>query len=428
MSRDATADTGLKHSGAPGSSLRASSVLTSENRPASPPAVLIIVENLPVPLDRRVWQEAGALRDAGYEVIVICPRMRGFIAPHERLEGIHIYRHWISEEAGGVIGFLREYASALLGEKLLAWRVWWRHRPAVIHLCNPPDLLFLVALPFKMFFGTRVIYDVHDLWPEMFEAKFGRRGLFYWCVRVAERLTHALADVVIATNRSVKLAAVERGGKDSGDVFIVRTAPKIAVSAAAENPALKKGRRFLVGYVGVMGDADGVKHLVDAAAHIVHQLGRRDVQFLLMGTGPEHANLVAQRDRLGLGEYIDLPGRVSNEFLFSALRSMDLGASCDPINAYNHHCTMNKVLEYMAFGKPQVMFDLVEGRESAGEAAGYVGEDSPVKLAEAIVRLLDDPAARERMGRLGRERINGPLNWDQSVEQLLAAYDAALRR
>ncbi len=297
----------------------------------------------------------------------------------------------------------------------------------MIHLCNPPDLLFLVALPFKMFFGTRVIYDVHDLWPEMFEAKFGKRGLVYWCVRLAERLTHALADVVIATNRSVKLTAVERGGKYSGEVFIVRTSPQIATVATPENPALKRGRRFLVGYVGVMGDADGVKHLVDAAAHIVHQLGRRDVQFLLMGTGPEHANLVAQRDRLGLGEFVDLPGRVSNDFLFTALRTMDIGASCDPINAYNDPCTMNKVLEYMAFGKAQVMFDLVEGRESAGDAAVYVPENSPVKLAEAIVRLLDDPAARERMGRIGHERVNGPLNWNSSAAQLRAAYTAALR-
>jgi glycosyltransferase involved in cell wall biosynthesis len=225
----------------------------------------------------------------------------------------------------------------------------------------------------------------------------------------------------------VKLTAIERGGKSSGDVFIVRTSPKIATTQAKEDVALKKGHKFLVGYVGVMGDADGVNYLVDAAAHIVHQLARKDIQFLLMGTGPEWENLKAQRDRLGLQEFVDLPGRVSNEFLFSALKTIDLGVSCDPINSYNDHCTMNKVLEYMAFGKAQVMFELTEGRESAGDAAAYVGENSAAKLGDEIVRLLDDPAARERMGRFGEQRVREQLNWERSVEQLLAAYESALK-
>ena len=395
------------------------------NRKLVKPAILIIVENLPVPLDRRVWQESCALRDAGYEVVVICPQMRGFTQAEEKLEGIQIYRHWISEEAGGFIGFFREYASALWGEARLAWKAWWRHRFKLIHLCNPPDLLFLVAWPFKLL-GVRVIYDVHDVWPEMFEAKFGRRGLFYWCVRLAERLTHACADIVLATNESVQRTALERGGKKPEDVYVVRTAPKIAAQEARPDPALRKNKRFLVGYVGVMGDADGVNYLIEAADHLVHGLGRQDVQFLLMGTGPEHAKLVALRDRLGLVDCVDLPGRVTNEFLFSALRTIDLGVSCDPINPYNDHCTMNKVLEYMAFGKAQVLFDLKEGRASAAEAAVYVGENSAVRLAEAIGRLLEDPQARERMGEIGAERIRTRLNWDRSVDQLLKAYQAAL--
>jgi len=390
------------------------------------PPILILVENLPVPLDRRVWQEACALRDAGYQVAVICPRMRGYTQSEEVLEGIHIYRHWISEEASGFAGFLREYASALWGQTRLAWKVRRRHRFKLIHLCNPPDLLFLVAWPFKWFFGTKIIYDVHDVGPEMFEAKFGRRGVFHWAVRVAERLTYAVADVVLATNESVKRIATDRGRKRAERVFVVRTAPKIASLDGAPNPALKQGRRFLAGYVGVMGNADGVHYLIDAAAYLVHTMGRKDVQFLLMGTGPEWASVKAQRDRLGLQAYIDLPGRVTNAFLFSALRTMDVGVSCDPINAYNDHCTMNKVLEYMAFAKPQVMFDLKEGRASAGEAALYVEQNSAARLAESIARLLDDPECRERMGRLGQERIRTQLNWEKSVGQLLKAYDAAL--
>ncbi len=392
----------------------------------SKPAILILVENLPVPLDRRVWQESCALRDAGYEVVVICPQMRGYMVPYELLEGIHIYRHWISEEAAGFVGFFREYASALWGEWWLAWKVWRKHRFQLIHLCNPPDLLWLVAWPFKAFFGTKVIYDVHDAWPEMFEAKFGGRGLLYWAVRTFERLTYAVADVVLVTNRSVMQIALDRGGKLPWEVFEVRTAPKIATTQAKVDPALRKGRRFLVGYVGVMGNADGVDYLVNAAAHIVHKLGRRDVQFLLMGTGPEHAGLVALRDKLGLQEFVDLPGRVSNDFLFSALRTIDLGVACDPINPYNDHCTMNKTLEYMAFGKPQVLFGTKEGRASAGDAAVYVDENSVEKLAEAILATLDDEAGRGRMGQLGEERMRTLLNWERSVEQLLTAYGSAL--
>ena len=362
---------------------------------APPPAqmrgtVLIIVENLPVPPDRRVWQESCALRDAGYEVVVICPKMRGCIESYERVDGIHIYRHPIAGEAGDFLGYLGEYATALIGETRLAWTVWWKHRPSVIHLCNPPDLMFLVALPFRILLGTRVIYDVHDLWPEMFEAKFGTDRWFYWLVRAAERLTYAAADVVIATNESVRATALARGGKPPAAVFVVRTAPKIAAASVASDSQLRKGRRHLVGYIGVMGDADGVNYLIDAADYLVHRLGRRDVQFLLMGTGPEYQALVEQRNRLDLQEFVDLPGRVSNDFLFTALKTIDLGVACDPINAYNDHCTMNKTLEYMAFGRAQVMFATTEGRASAGEAAAYVHENSAVQLALKIAALLDD--------------------------------------
>ncbi|MEC8972699.1 MAG: glycosyltransferase family 4 protein [Verrucomicrobiota bacterium] len=389
------------------------------------PCVCIIVENLPVPLDRRVWQESCALRDAGYEVVVICPQMHGFTEPEEVINGIQVYRHWISEEAGAVGGFLREYSSALWGEFRLLWKAWRRHRFDVVHLCNPPDLLFLVAAPYKLA-GKRIIYDVHDVCPEMFEAKFGRRGLLYWAVRAAEWATHFFADVVIATNESVRDIAIGRGGQAPDDVFVVRTAPKIADTSVEPDASLKNGRKHLVGYVGVMGNADGVRYIIEAADHLVREQGRDDIQFLLMGSGPEHDNLVALRDELGLGEFVDLPGRVSNEFLFTGLRTMSLGVSSDPINPYNDHCTMNKVLEYMTFAKPQVMFDLKEGRFSAGDAAHYVGENSALALGRAIADLLDDPASRERMGRLGQARFRSELNWEKSLEQLKAAYARAL--
>jgi glycosyltransferase involved in cell wall biosynthesis len=389
------------------------------------PCVLIIVENLPLPLDRRVWQESCALRDAGYKVVVICPQMRGYTQPEETLEEIQIYRHPISNEAAGFLGFFKEYASALYGETRLAWKAWRRHRFRLIHLCNPPDLLFLVALPFKLL-GVRVIFDVHDLWPEMFEAKFKGRGPFYWLVRLAERLTYAAANVVLATNESVRKVALSRGRKKPGQVFVVRTAPKIHAPSVLPDPKLKKGKKFLVGYVGVMGSADCVHYLVAAARHLVHQRGRKDIHFLLMGAGPEYDALVQQRDRFGLQDFVDLPGWAYNDFLFSALQTIDVGVCCDPRNSYNDHCTMNKVLEYMTFAKPQVMFALPEGRASAGDAAVYVEEDSPEQLGDAISSLLDDPEARLRMGQLGAERIRTELNWEKSVEQLLQAYKRAL--
>jgi glycosyltransferase involved in cell wall biosynthesis len=388
-------------------------------------SILIVVENLPVPLDRRVWQESMALRDAGYEVVVICPQMHGQVLPEELLDGIQIYRHPLSTEAKGFWGFFLEYASALWGELRLAWRAWRRHRFKVIHICNPPDLLFLVTLPFKPL-GVRVIYDVHDLWPEMFEAKFEGRGLFYWAVRGAERLTYATANVVLTTNDTGRSVALGRGKQRSEQVFMVRTAPKIPSGKFPPDLALKKGRRYLVGYVGVMGSADGVHHLLEAADHLVHGLGRKDIQFLLMGTGPEHERLLSKRAELDLAQHVDMPGWVKGEPLFRALQTLDLGVSCDPKNSYNDACTMNKVLEYMAFGKPQVLFDLVESRASAGEAGWYVPENSSKKLAEAIRQLLDDEPLRRRMGEIGAERFNKLVDWGQSVEQLERAYARAV--
>jgi glycosyltransferase involved in cell wall biosynthesis len=387
--------------------------------------VLILVENLPVPFDRRVWQEACALRDAGHQVTVICPQMRGYTQPEEVLEGIQIYRHWISGEANSVGGFVSEYASALWGEFCCALKAWRRGGFDVIHLCNPPDLLFLIALPFKLLGGVKVIFDVHDLWPEMFEAKFGRRGLMYWAVRIAERCTLALANVVIATNQSVLRAVKERGKLRDDRAFVVRTAPNRMKTTAEPDESLRAGKKHLVGYIGVMGNADGVDYLVRAADHIVKMRQRTDVQFLLMGSGPEHAELLKLRDQLCLQEHIRMPGRVSDEFLCRALRSIDLGVACDPINAYNDHCTMNKVLEYMAFAKPIVMFGTVEGRFSAGDGAVYVMENSAEQLGDAILTLLDDESRRQTLAAAGHTRLTQELNWERSVEQLLAAYRAA---
>jgi len=387
--------------------------------------ILMIVENLPVPLDRRVWQEACALRDAGYHVTVVCPQMRGFTAPHEIVDGITIYRHWISGEAGSLLGYIAEYATALWGEFLCTLKAWRTRGFDVIHLCNPPDLLFLIALPYKLLAGVKVVFDVHDLWPEMYEAKFKRRGVGYALIRLAERLTLAFADVVIATNESVRDAVKRRGRKADDTLFTVRSAPHGLETNTPTDPSLKRGKQHLIGYIGVMGDADGVDFLLHAAAHIIKVRHRHDVQFILMGSGPEYQDLLRLREELQLHDHVDMPGRVSNAFLFTGLKTMDLGVACDPINAYNDHCTMNKTLEYMAFAKPQVMFGTREGMHSAGASALCVMENSSAKLGDAILELLDDPARREQMGQLGHARLTQELNWQCSVEQLLAAYERA---
>jgi len=388
--------------------------------------ILIIVENLPVPLDRRVWQEACALRNMGHSVTVICPQMRGFVEPEETLEGIKIYRHPISGEASGILGFFMEYTSALWGESMCALKAWRKGGFDVIHLCNPPDILFLIAFPYKLFAGVKVLYDVHDIWPEMFEAKFSKKNPIYWAVRFAERCTLALADVVIATNQTVLNTVVQRGNKKQKDVFVVRTSPNAIDLAAQIVPERKNGRRYLVGYIGVMGDADGVDYLLNAIAHIVHQLKRSDIQFDLMGSGPEWEKLNEMRKSLRIEDYVTMEGRVSDQYLCETLQTMDMGVGCDPINSYNDHCTMNKTLEYMAFGKPQVLFGINEGKISAGDAAVYVDENCPIQLGDAIVNLLDNLESCRRLGEIGRERIKGDLSWSRSVDQLKLAYQRAL--
>ena len=218
---------------------------------------------------------------------------------------------------------------------------------------------------------------------------------------------------------------MRRGRKREEEVLVVRTAPNRMDLDAPEDLELKKGRRYLVGYIGVMGDADGVEFLIRAAHHLTKELGREDVQFLLMGTGPDFSRLQALRDELGLADYVDMPGRVTDAFLFGALRTIDLGVGCDPINEYNHHCTMNKTLEYMAHGMPLVQFDLTEGRVSAGDAALYAEGSSPEDLARKLLQLLDDADLRGAMGRIGRERIERLFAWERQEPELLAAYDHA---
>jgi glycosyltransferase involved in cell wall biosynthesis len=391
--------------------------------------VLIIVENLPSPFDRRVWQEATSLRDAGYVVSIICPTGKGFEKKFEIVDEIHIHRHNLPVEAQGARGYALEYSAALFWEFVLAWRVFFGRGFDVIHACNPPDLIFLVGGFFKLFLRRRFIFDHHDINPELYEAKFGHRDLFYRLMIFLERLSFKVADVSIATNQSYKRIAIERGGMRPDDVFVVRSGPKLdRLKQVPPVESLKAGRKFLVGYVGVMGKQEGIDYLLRAAAHIVHQLGRTDVHFGLVGGGTSLEEMKVYADELGVSDYVTFTGRVPDRQLLDMLNTADVCVNPDVANEMNDKSTMNKIMEYMALGKPIVQFDLTEGRFSAGEASLYARSNDAADMAEKIVALLDDPALRQRMGEFGRDRVINQLEWRYEVPNLLAAYEAAFSK
>jgi len=296
----------------------------------------------------------------------------------------------------------------------------------VIQGCNPPDLIMLVALPFKLL-GTRYIFDHHDINPELYEAKFRKRGFFWQLMVLFERLTFMVADVSIATNDSYRAIAIARGRMPPERVHVVRSGPDLSRLKLVP-PALqwKNGRAHMVGYVGVMGQQEGIDLLIDAADHIVRVMAREDIQFVLVGGGPALDELTQLAAARGLGDYITFTGRAPDADLFEVLSTMDLGVNPDRVNAMNDKSTMNKVMEYMSLSKPMVQFDVTEGRYSAQEASLYARPNDPVDLAEKIVALVDDPEARARMGAFGRERVVNALNWQHQIVPLLAAYTQAL--
>jgi glycosyltransferase involved in cell wall biosynthesis len=387
--------------------------------------VLIIVENLPCPFDRRVWQEARTLRAAGHSVMIICPTGRGYEAHYEVLDGIHIYRHNVPLDARGAVGYLLEYTSALVREFALALRVFFTHGFDVIHACNPPDNIFLIGAFFKLLFGKKFLFDHHDLCPELYLAKFRRKNLLYRLVLLWERWTFRLADVSIATNESYRRVAIERGGMAPERVFVVRSGPDLArVRPMPVDPSLRQGRKHLVGYVGVIGKQEGIQYLLRAAQHIVSTLNRHDIHFGVVGGGPELEGMRALARELQIADYVTFTGRVSDTELLVILSTADVCVNPDEFNEMNDKSTMNKIMEYMALGKPIVQFDLAEGRVSAGGASLYSRANDPLDMASKIIELIDDPARGAAMGSLGKRRVQEELSWDHQAPELLKAYDA----
>jgi glycosyltransferase involved in cell wall biosynthesis len=385
--------------------------------------ILIVVENAPVPFDTRVWKEAQALHANGYSVTVLCPRGKGCERGHEILEGIRVYRHPTPREAGSTVGYLWEYSVALLWECAYSWWIFLRHGFDIIQGCNPPDDIVFVALPFRLF-GVRYIFDHHDATPELYLSKGAKPGIIYKVQVLLERITYALSDVIIATNNSYKELAIQRGGRDPKDVFVVRNGPDLsAVYLVRPVSALRQGKRYLVGYVGTMGSQDGLDILLDVALHI-KRLGRLDIHFTCVGGGPALASLRAMVNEKELADMVTFTGRIPQTDMLEILSTADVCVNPDRPCRMNDISTMIKVMEYMALAKPIVQFESTEGRFSAGAASLYASprENYIADFATKILTLLDDESLRHRMGELGRERVRTELAWDYSVDHLLAAY------
>ena len=395
--------------------------------PESGRHVLIIVQNLPVPFDRRVWLECRALKDAGYEVSVVCPKGAGDPS-YELHEEVHLYKYPLFAGKGGSLDFLVEYVYSFLWTAALVLRSSRRRRVDALQACNPPDIFWPIGLVFRAL-GRPYVFDHHDLCPELYESRFERRGVAYFGLRALEWCTFTTATRVVSTNNSYRDVAIERGHKSPADVTIVRTGPDPSrLKRGAEDALLRRGRRYLAAYIGVMGPQDGVDVIIRAASVIVKDWGRTDVSFALMGSGDSFDDLVALRDELGLGDYVEMMGRVPDETVVSVLSTADVGLSPDRKNPLNDLSTMNKTMEYMAFSLPTVAFDLRETRVSAGDSAVYAEPNEVESYARELISLLDDEPRRKAMGAAGRERIENELAWDHQRGSYVAVYDSLLRR
>lgn len=390
--------------------------------------ILIIVENLPVPFDTRVWQEATTLAREGYTVSVICPKGKGYNEDYEYLEGVHIYRHDLPKEGNGPIGYAREYFSALWHEYRLARKIYKERGFHVIHGCNPPDNIYMVASCFKGK-GVDYVFDHHDICPELYEAKFGKTsGPLYKSQLWLERHTYDHCTFAFVTNESYKEIAIRRGGMSPDKVHVLRSGPRLErLKIQPPKPEIKRGKRFMVGYLGVIGQQEGIEYLLEAARYLRDEKGRDDIFWGIVGGGPHLEALRRKSEEMGLQDIVEFTGRVSDEKMLDYLNTADVCVNPDEYNAMNDKSTMNKVLEYMALGKPIVQFDLTEGRYSAQDASLYAERNNARDMADKIVMLLDDPERREKMAAIGRERILNELSWDHTSRALISAYDNYFR-
>jgi glycosyltransferase involved in cell wall biosynthesis len=384
--------------------------------------VLFIIENQSVPYDVRVWSEAKAMKEAGYYVSVICPSNRRGRKRYEIVGGIEIFRHPMPVEADKKAGYLLEYSNAIFWEFLLSLKLLLKKPFHIIHAGNPPDHVFLLALFYKLF-GIKYIFDHHDIMPETYFEKFGKRGLMHRALMLMEKLTFKTADIVISTNESYKKIAIERGNKKPEHVFVVRNGPDLSrVIFKSPNEKLKEGLKYLVAYLGVMNKQEGIDNLLQSVKHIVHTKGITNTKFVLIGTGSDWDRLVALSKEMGLERYVRFTGFIPYEELYEILATADVCVNPEMRNEFTDKSTMIKIMDYMVFGKPIVMYYTCEGKVTAGEAAVYIEKNDPVEFAEILLDLLADKEKRGRKGRIAKERIDQELKWDWQKKVLHKAY------
>lgn len=383
--------------------------------------ILIIVENLPVPFDRRVWQEANSLAANNIKVSIICPKMKGFTKSFETINNIDIYRHPLPFEAKSTVGYILEYTVAFFWEFYLSWKVFFKTRFQIIQGCNPPDLIFMVAIFFKIF-GVKYVFDHHDINPELYIAKYSKKGFLYKLLLFVEKITFRVADFSIATNESYKQIAIKRGGMSEDKVQIVRSGPNLnRLKVADGNDKYKNGRKFLVGYVGVIGEQEGLDLLLESIRMI--KCIRQDIQFAIIGGGTELSNLKKLASQLELTKFIDFYGRVDDQVLVEILNTADVCVNPDRPTEMNNLSTMNKIMEYMALKKPIVQYSLKEGEFSAQKASLYARNTDPADFGHKILYLIDHPEIRNEMGEFGYRRVINELSWDFESERLLSFYN-----
>jgi glycosyltransferase involved in cell wall biosynthesis len=390
--------------------------------------VLIIVENLSVPNDRRVWLEAKTLQESGYEVSVISIKGKERAkAAYELLEGVHLYRYPAPPPTSGLLSFIWEFSYCWLATAWLSLRIAISRGIDIIHACNPPETFWLIGHFYKLF-GKKFIFDHHDLSPEMYFSRFGKRGTAYRLLLVLEKLTFKTADVVITTNESHQKVALERGSVALEDIYIVRSGPDHELfEPGPVEESLKQGHHYMVSYLGVLNPQDGVDAFVELAQHIVHTLERPDILFVVMGSGDALSDLEQLSRDLGVDDYMHFTGWADKETIIRYISTSDLCVDTMPKTPYGDASTMNKIMEYMAFGKAIVSFDLTESRVSAAEAAVYAEPGNIADMAEKVLDLLADEDRRAEMGQCGRSRIENELAWEHQKQNLLAAYEALQR-
>jgi len=386
--------------------------------------ILFIVENNSVPHDFRVWNEAEAVKEFGYEVSVICPKNKRSSETYVNIDGIEIYRHINPFDGTGKLSFIFEYLNACIWEILFSVYIYFKKPFHLIHAANPPDHIFIIALLFKIF-GVKYLFDHHDISPENYVAKFRRKDMFFNILMMMERLTFMIANAVISTNESYKKIAVSRGRMPSEKVFVVRNGPNISnIIFMPPNRKLKKGFKYLVGYVGAIGNQEDIDVLLKAVQYIVYEKKIEYIKFIIVGTGSNWKNMVELSQKMGLQKYVHFTGFIPYEDLYEILSTSDICVNPEMKNEFTDKSTMIKIMEYMVFGKPIVQFDTNEGKVTAGKAAYCVKNNSIEDFAEAIINLLENKDQRTKMGIIARKRIDEKLKWDFQKINLKKCYES----